>query len=114
MPLLFSYGMLQRPEVQLSTFGRLLKGTPDELVGYKQTLFKVEDPAFVAESGKEFHAMAIHTGSEGDRIPGVTFELTDEELAAADEYEPDGYVRVVVTLASGREAWLYTQSPPNR
>lgn len=35
------------------------------------------------------------------------FALTSAELAAADEYEVDAYVRVEVTLASGARAWAY-------
>jgi hypothetical protein len=33
MPLLFSYGTLQQEGVQRATFGRLLKGSADALVG---------------------------------------------------------------------------------
>jgi hypothetical protein len=42
MPLLFSYGTLQQGAVQLSTFGRLLEGQPDELVGFEQSVLKIE------------------------------------------------------------------------
>lgn len=31
---LFSYGTLQQENVQRATFGRLLDGTPDALMGY--------------------------------------------------------------------------------
>jgi hypothetical protein len=34
MALLFSYGTLQQPDVQRATFGRLLRGEPDALVGF--------------------------------------------------------------------------------
>jgi len=37
MALLFSYGTLQQEAVQMSTFGRLLDGQPDELVGFEQS-----------------------------------------------------------------------------
>jgi hypothetical protein len=32
--LLFSYGTLRQRDVQLSTFGRLLDGRPDAIVGF--------------------------------------------------------------------------------
>lgn len=32
---LFSYGTLQQENVQIATFGRLLNGAPDALVGFK-------------------------------------------------------------------------------
>jgi hypothetical protein len=37
-------------------------------------------------------------------------ELTDNELASADAYEPEGYKRVATTLASGRQAWVYADA----
>jgi hypothetical protein len=107
MPLLFSYGTLQQSSVQLSTFGRLFDGHPDELVGYEQSVLRVEDPAFVASSGKADHAIVKWNGRPDSRVPGTVFELTDAELARADAYEPAGYTRVSATLASGKQAWVY-------
>ena len=111
MPLLFSYGTLQQEAVQRSTFGRLLDGQPDELVGFEQSLLKIEDPAFVAASGKAHHAIVKFTGRSDSRVRGTAFELTDAELASADRYEPAGYTRVSTTLASGRQAWVYAEAP---
>src|SRR5690242_227387 len=51
MPLLFSYGTLRDPAVQLRVFGRTLSGTADHLLGFAQTSFEVRDPAFVAANG---------------------------------------------------------------
>jgi gamma-glutamyl AIG2-like cyclotransferase len=110
MPLLFSYGTLQQEAVQLSTFGRRLVGSPDQLVGFAQSVFRVEDPDFVATSGKADHAMVKFTGNRDDRVSGTVFEISDGELARADAYEPAGYERVSTTLASGREAWVYALS----
>jgi len=62
MPLLFSYGTLQQESVQLSTFGRRLEGQVDELVGFEQSLLKIEDPEFVATSGKSHHAIVTFNG----------------------------------------------------
>jgi len=107
MPLLFSYGTLQLAAVQQSTFGRLLEGSADELVGFEQSLFEVEDPHFVATSGKSHHAIARFTGHRESRVPGMVFEVTESELQSADAYEPAGYVRVLAELASGQEAWVY-------
>lgn len=107
MPLLFSYGTLQHDEVQLSTFGRLLHGKPDALVGYELATFEVRDPAFVAKSGKAQHAIVKRTGKPESRVTGMVFEVTEDELARSDGYEPEGYARVAATLASGKEAWVY-------
>lgn len=110
MPLLFSYGTLQQAAVQLSTFGRLLGGEPDELIGFEQTLFKIEDPQFVATSGKAHHAIVRFNGRSESRVQGMVFEVTDAELGRVDAYEPAGYKRVLATLASGKQAWVYADA----
>ena len=111
MPLLFSYGTLQREDVQRATFGRLLRGRPDELLGCARSTTFVDDPAFVAASGKAEHAIVRHTGRPDDRVRGTVLDMTDDELARADGYEPAGYVRVLAPLASGGEAWVYAAAP---
>src|SRR5262245_41413524 len=112
MPLLFSYGTLQEPDVQHSTFGRLLTGSPDELVGFERGVFEVAEPDFITTSGKAWHAIVRPSGDPASRVRGTVFELTEQELASADAYEPAGYVRVKTTLASGREAWVYAAASP--
>jgi GNAT superfamily N-acetyltransferase len=110
MPLLFSYGTLQQADVQRSTFGRLLDGTVDELVGFEQGLFEVKDPEFVATSGKSHHATVRYNGRDESRVRGMVFVVTDAELASADQYEPAGYQRVAARLASGQRAWVYAET----
>jgi gamma-glutamylcyclotransferase (GGCT)/AIG2-like uncharacterized protein YtfP len=101
MPLLFSYGSLQRTEVQIATFGRALAGTPDDLVG-----FAVVPP----EVSGSPHANVV-PADESHRVRGTVFDVTEAELAAADEYERrDGYVRVTAPLSSGRTTWVYIDS----
>ena len=115
MPLLFSYGTLQQPDVQLSTFGRLLAGNNDELVGFAPSRVKIEDPSVVAETGQTHYANVTYTGRPDSRVKGSVFEITDRELAAADEYErPASYVRIAAAVASGREVWLYVHEDSRR
>ncbi|MDQ6831368.1 MAG: gamma-glutamylcyclotransferase [Gemmatimonadota bacterium] len=110
MPDLFSYGRLQQAAVQLSTFGRLLLGQPDELVGFEQSLLEIADPEFVLASGKSHHAIVKFNGRNDSRVPGSVLEMSDEELASADAYEPAGYTRIPATLASGKAAWVYADA----
>ncbi len=112
MPLLFSYGTLRDPAVQMSTFARMLQGDPDELVGFEQSMIRIEDPEFVASSGKADHAIVRFNGRNDCRVPGMVFEISDSELAAADAYEPAGYRRIAVLLASGRHAFVYVAAAP--
>ena len=111
MPLLFSYGTLQQASVQQSTFGRLLHGREDELVGFEPGLVKIEDPKVVAESGQTHYANVTFNGRNESRVRGTVFEVSDGELASADEYERlASYVRIAAVLASGEQAWLYVDA----
>ncbi|BCB75997.1 gamma-glutamylcyclotransferase [Phytohabitans flavus] len=107
MPLLFSYGTLRDPEVQRASFGRELSGREDHLVGYRLELLEITDEHVLDLSGLAQHPIVVATGDARDTVPGVVFEVTDEELAAADEYEVDDYERVLATLGSGARAWVY-------
>ena len=94
--------------MQLSTFGRLLRGQEDELPGFEPSLARIEDPQVVATSGKTHHANVTFNGIGDSRVRGTVFEVTDAELVAADDYEQRAaYKRIVATLASGKVAWVY-------
>lgn len=108
MPLLFSYGSLQQENVQLSTFGRRLDGFHDELVGFELSAITINQPQLVAISGKSQHVTLRSNGNNASRVSGMVFEITAAELVAADEYERlASYERITVTLASGKQAWVY-------
>ncbi|RZJ45977.1 MAG: gamma-glutamylcyclotransferase [Brevundimonas sp.] len=105
--LLFSYGTLQDPRVQEANFGRRLDGSADALPGYARTMVEITDPEVIAESGLTHHPIVRPTADGAGRIDGTVFRITDAELRAADDYEVDDYHRILVTLESGREAWVY-------
>jgi gamma-glutamylcyclotransferase (GGCT)/AIG2-like uncharacterized protein YtfP len=108
---LFSYGTLQQPEVQLANYGRLLTGMPDTLRGYRLTPLEITDPHVIEVSGKAVHTIACASGRPEDRIEGMVFKLSEEELVATDAYEVDVYARVEAMLESGRKAWVYVGVP---
>lgn len=108
--LLFSYGTLQDRAVQLSNFGRELHGRTDSLPGFRQEMVEITDPAVLATSGKTHHPIVQASGDPQDEIVGKVFEITAQELAAADEYEVADYKRVSVLLKSGVDAWVYVQA----
>ncbi|NBW10516.1 MAG: gamma-glutamylcyclotransferase [Caulobacteraceae bacterium] len=96
--LLFAYGTLQDPAIQIEHFGRLLTGAPDRLDGFTRSTLTDGDAVYpVLTSG----------GDAPSTIDGVVFEITEAELAAADRYEGDLYRRIRVRLTSGIEAWVY-------
>ncbi len=110
MPLLFSYGTLQQTEVQLATFGRLLVGTADELLGFSLAMLEIGDAEVVRLSGKMHHPILKHTGKHAERVAGTLFEISEAELHRTDAYEVSEYKRVATLLASGRTAWVYVEA----
>ena len=62
--------------MQWSTFGRLLEGQPDELPSFEPSV-----------SVTRQHANVMFNGWADSRVAGTVFEVTDAELAAADEYQ---------------------------
>ena len=112
MPLLFSCGTLQESQTQLATFGRLLAGRADTLHGFERVALILHDPIFIALSGRAEHVNARSTGNTEDLVEGTALEVTEDELAKADEYEKlASYARIQVTLASGKRAWIYVHTP---
>ncbi|WP_412850808.1 hypothetical protein ACL0VS_01630 [Chryseobacterium sp. PMSZPI] len=51
MVYLFSYGTLQKKQVQLETFGRVLQGEKDILSGYKLNMLEITDIEVLRKSG---------------------------------------------------------------
>ena len=107
MQKLFSYGTLQQDNVQLQTFGRRLDGQIDTLPGYIIGDVTITDEYVIKTSGSNIHPILRHTGKSTDEVPGTVFNMTDEELIQADEYEVAEYTRIQATLKSGKKAWIY-------
>jgi len=105
--LLFSYGTLQLAGVQRSTFGRLLDGRPDAIVGFDLDYVTITDPHVVAVSGSDRHPILLPSTAPDACVPGTVFAISPAELAAADDYEVDAYRRISVPLRSGARAWVY-------
>jgi gamma-glutamylcyclotransferase (GGCT)/AIG2-like uncharacterized protein YtfP len=106
MALLFSYGSLKEERVQLATFGRLLRGHSDALLGFTLASVRIDDPQIAAKLGQTHHAN-VEVSADG-RVAGMVFEIDDDELARVDDYEAEfAYERVTAALASGRRAWVY-------
>lgn len=105
--LLFSYGTLQDPDVQLDTFGRLVAGDDDALQGFTVDYAEIDDPRATGPSAHSVHPIVRPTGNTLDKVTGKALRVTEDELDAADEYQLELYRRIEVTLRSGRAAWVY-------
>ena len=110
MEKLFSYGTLQQENVQMSTFGRILEGKPDAILGYRKEILEIKDPSVIEKSGKKYHPVVFASNDPTEKIAGMVLLVSREELAQADEYEVSDYKRVSAKLASGVEAWVYISS----
>jgi gamma-glutamylcyclotransferase (GGCT)/AIG2-like uncharacterized protein YtfP len=61
-------------------------------------------------SGESTYANAELSSNPEDSVSGTVFEVTEQELAAADQYEEGAdYGRILVTLKSGDQAWVYVK-----
>ena len=96
--LLFAYGTLQDPAIQIEHLGRLLTGRPDRLDGFIRATLT---------DGGAVYPVLVPGGAAPSTVDGVVFEITEADLAAADAYEGDLYRRIRVHLISGTEAWVY-------
>jgi len=104
---LFSYGTLQKDEVQIKLFRRLLSGAKDVLRGWKVSSIEITDESFLAKGEEKYQLTIISSNNETGFIEGTAFEISTEELLLADKYEPDNYKRIEVELESGKNAWIY-------
>ena len=102
----FSYGTLRFPEVQLALYGRRVPTVPDRLPGYRLDWVRITDAAVIEKSGSDRHPILRRDPGHAP-VEGAYLELDDAELAATDDYEVDDYVRVLVPLESGADAWAY-------
>lgn len=107
MPYLFSYGTLQKEEVQIETFGRILQGEKDVLKGYKLKMLEITDPEVLRKSNQKYHPILEFSGNADDEVEGVLFGVTDEEILQADEYEVDDYKRIETVFKSGKVGFIY-------
>ncbi|WP_313375144.1 gamma-glutamylcyclotransferase family protein [Chishuiella sp.] len=109
MNLLFSYGTLQKEKVQLETFGRILEGEKDFLLNYKLDYIEIFDEEVLKKSEQKFHPILTYSGNTNDKVEGVLFQITDEELQQADDYEVDSYKRIKTIFSSGKEGFIYVE-----
>ncbi len=99
---LFSYGMIQSEEIQISTYGRKLTGIIDILPGYNLTTFSQQNL-----DNTTLHPILTSTNNTKDEIIGWVFDVTPEELNITDLIDPKNYKRISVKLRSGIDAWVY-------
>jgi len=96
---LFAYGTLQDPEVQKMVFSRGLKGEEDHLKSHSISAKRVGG----------LYPTIEKSADQNDRVNGVVYIISQEELQLVDAYEGGAYQRKEVTLASGIRAWVYTE-----
>ena len=74
--LLFSYGTLRQPEVQLATFGRELDGYLDAVIGYELHHVMITDPQVIDTSGSDRHPILRPTDRPDAHVGGTVFTIT--------------------------------------
>lgn len=107
---LFSYGTLQLTEVQQATFGRKLQGTSDSISGFRLEQVEIKDQDVISKSGACYHPIITYSGDPADKVSGMVFDISLDEILQADLYEVSDYKRIRVTLNSGNQAWVYIKA----
>ncbi len=74
---------------------------------YNLSKLKITDLEIIKKSGKDIHPVILFTGNIKDKIKGMVFEVSSDELKQADEYEKANYKRISIKLSSGIDAWVY-------
>ncbi|TKD66491.1 gamma-glutamylcyclotransferase family protein [Flavobacterium sp. ASW18X] len=97
--LIFSYGTLQEPKVQIAIYERLLQG-------HKAIL-----PNYTLANKKMYGQYPVVIPNSGLCIAGVAYEINEAELALTDAYEGPDYTRSLLPLANGKKAWVYLEKP---
>lgn len=108
--LVFSFGTLLDERLQQSLFGYRVDMVEDSLIGHGTTEVVIADTDVIAKSGKKVHLGLVRR--EGGAVPGCRLALSPDELAAADAYEVDAYVRRRVRTAVHGQAWCYLSAAP--
>ncbi|MGN6531693.1 MAG: gamma-glutamylcyclotransferase family protein [Ginsengibacter sp.] len=109
MPFLFSYGTLQKEQVQIETFGRILQGEKDNLPGYEVSMLEITDAEVLRKSNQKYHPILQFSGNENSMVEGMLYELTNEEISRADEYEVEDYKRIEAVFKSGKTGFIYVK-----
>ncbi|GGX78878.1 hypothetical protein GCM10007160_02680 [Litchfieldella qijiaojingensis] len=86
----FVYGTLRYPFVRWLVYGRAGDPEPATLEGFRRNALDLAE-------------------APGESVNGLLLHVDAEELSRLDRYERLGlrYERVLMTLADGREAWVY-------
>jgi len=106
---LFSYGTLRQTDIQRALFGREIRSEADRLTGFELGTVTIRDPDVIRLSGSDRHPILRRAGADS-AAEGTALALTQAEIEAADRYEVADYVRIPVTLASGRQAFVYVHA----
>lgn len=108
--LLFSFGTLLDDPVQQAVFGASVPSRRATLAGHDVVDVVITDPHVIEVSGS-----AVHKGLRrraDAAVGGGVLKLSAEQLAQADAYEVDAYVRRRVRLRDGDAAWAYVAANP--
>lgn len=102
---LFAYGSLQYPEIQRRIFGRQLTGIKNSLLGYDISTISIPDASI--NNQENTYLIISFTGNNTDKIDGLMYDVNQDDLFQADQYEGSSYRRIEVVLTSGQKAWVY-------
>jgi len=72
-------------------------------------MVEITDIEVLRKSKERFHPIIEYSGNGNDKVEGVLFEVTEQEILNADAYEVDDYKRIEVTFQSSKKGFIYVK-----
>ena len=104
--LLFSYGTLRSTDEQMQHYGRKLKGKEAVLSGYK-----LNGTGLNEKTTRD--PVAVKSGILLEKIEGIVYEITGNELTKTDKHKVSNCKRVIATTDLGIDVWVYVAHNSN-
>lgn len=105
--LLFSYDTSKLTALQLQNNGKEPKRTKAVLSGYKLNGSDTNDPSSIEKDVTHHQVIAIKSKEKSDKIEGVVFKISGEELLQIDKQNLSNYKRVLEKTDIGTDVWVY-------
>ncbi len=71
---------------------------------------EITDPEVLRKSSQKYHPILEFSEDVKDEIGGILFEVTEEEILQADEYEVDDYKRIETAFKSGKKVLFMSEN----
>ena len=97
----FAYGTLKDSNLRNELLLRDVPASKAKLTGFRIDQVLLDGTYYPIAHRDPFNKKEIN---------GVVFKVNGREIKILDEYESDAYKRILITLQSGQDTWLYVNA----